>query len=52
MNAPVDWAFAQKELITNEGVFGEAFEKFEKQKNLEMEEKIKELEQKYQYFLV
>lgn len=43
----VDWTFAQKELISQEGSLGKSFEEFEKKKNQEMEEKLKMLEDKY-----
>ena len=42
-----DWTFAQRELISQSGVFGKSFEEFERKKNMEMEEKLKHLEDKY-----
>jgi len=45
--AAADWTFAQRELINQEGFFGKSFEEYEQKKKQEMDEKLKELENKY-----
>jgi len=45
--AAADWTFAQRELINQEGFFGKSFEEYEQKKKQEMDEKLKELEDKY-----